>query len=515
VNSNALVRPWTTRRIGSWVLVAVLAASIAGCHREPEPPLNLLLVSIDTLRPDHLGCYGYGKDTSPVIDGLSGRGVTYRNAISTSAWTLPAHVSLFTSLPESVHRVDRDWTRIDERRVTLAEVLRDAGYVTAGFYTGPYLHPAFGFDQGFDVYEGCMDYLDRVPAVLRGATTGDEIDGVFERFRNPDFKPPPEEMAVRAEIDRLSHADRTSAVLAERAVSWLEANQTSTFFLFLHFFDAHYDFIPPPPYDEMFRDPDAPDDVPSRGFLTDPRISADMSEAALRQVISQYDGEIRWVDHNLGLVLDAVDRLGLRDRTLVVVTSDHGEEFFEHGGKGHRRTLYDEVIRVPLIFSSPGVVPEGLIDDSVVSLVDILPTIAGLLGVEPPAEATGRDLRPTIAADATGVGRPVLSELVITRPDGGFGRLQSLRTSRHKVIGDLEIGTLDHFDLVHDPGERAPCNPTAGPECGDDGLGRQLAAIAKNLEELGRSLERSDDGTIAEPDEEIRQRLHALGYIEN
>ena len=495
--------------------MVLIALALVGCGREVERPLNVLLISVDTLRPDHLGCYGYDKDTSPNIDRLGSRGALFKSAISSSSWTLPAHMSLFTSLPESVHGVNDNWLRLDENRVTLAERLRDAGYTTAGFYTGPYLHPSFGFDQGFDLYEACLEYRGWFPELLGGAGGAEEYEEVFERLRDPEREQQPQELRLRRDIDRRSHTDQTSSLLTQRALTWLERNRESQFLLFLHYFDVHYDFVPPPPYDEMFRDAGPPRDDLDREFISNPQISATMPEADLRYVISQYDGEIGWVDHNIGRVLAKLGELDLRDRTIIVLTSDHGEEFFEHGDKGHQKTLYDEVIRIPLIFSCPGVLPEGEAHEPQVRIIDVYPTLMGLLGLDPPPEILGRDLGPLIRREVQGQDLPALSELLRQRADGGKGVLTSLRFPEEKIIADIDNGEFDYFDLGLDPKELAPRRSSSSEaDLEADELRNHLVEISELLVLHEQRLEKSTAHEGREIDEETRQRLISLGYID-
>ncbi len=475
----------------------------------------MLLISVDTLRPDHLGCYGYEKNTSPNIDRLGAEGALFRNAISSSSWTLPAHMSLFTSLYESVHGVNDNWVRLDEKRVTLAERLQQAGYATAGFFSGPYLHPSFGFDQGFDLYEGCLNYGSSISELLGEAGNAGEYDEAFERFRDPERELMPQERRLRGEIDRRSHEDQTSSLVTGRATAWLEGNRQSPFFLFLHFFDVHYDFIPPAPYDEMFSDPGPRYDSLDHGFINNPQISATMPEAQLRYVLSQYDGEIRWVDHNIGLVLEKLDELDLRDRTIVILTSDHGEEFFEHGDKGHQKTLYDEVVRIPLIFACPDLLPGGETLDAQVRIIDVYPTLINLLGLDPPAEILGQSLVPLIRGESPERDLPALSELLYSRSDGTKGILSSLRLRGEKIIADIERGEFDSFDLGRDPNERAPRRlSVSGGDLEGEDLHDRLIELSRLLIRFEHGLEKSADRGAKEPDEELRRRLIALGYLE-
>ncbi|MBU0617850.1 MAG: sulfatase-like hydrolase/transferase, partial [Planctomycetes bacterium] len=187
---------------------------------------NILLISVDALRPDHLGCYGYGRATSPNIDKLAGEGALFENAISSTSWTLPAHAALFTGLADSVHGCTDTDRRLAENRYTLAERLKDAGYATVGFFSGPYLHPVFELGQGFDEYVDCTSYPELTE---RNGIDAKAVDS--------------------ASVHERSHRDITNPRVYERASAWLTENKRRPFFMFVHMWDVHFDFIPPPPYD--------------------------------------------------------------------------------------------------------------------------------------------------------------------------------------------------------------------------------------------------------------------------
>ena len=243
------------------------------------------MISIDSLRPDHLGCYGYGRATSPAIDRLAAEGVRFETAVSTTSWTLPAHAALFTGLYDSAHGLyDNGLSLADEHR-TLAETLAEHGYQTAGFFGGPYLHPTFGLGQGFEHYQSCM---------TRWPTTS----------AKPDVRA--ESRAARG----ASHADVTGPRTLEEFGRWLDgADRGRPFFLFVHLWDVHYDYIPPPEVAALFVDP------AYRGAST----GADFAEARAlgghgsprptqQHLIALYDAEIRFTDEILGRILDAPRR---------------------------------------------------------------------------------------------------------------------------------------------------------------------------------------------------------------
>ncbi len=406
------------RKIKIFLFIAAPAVIALGGYLiffRPSPRPNILLVSIDSLRADHLGCYGYARDTSPVIDRLAGAGTAFKNAVSPTSWTLPAHMSLFTSMDIMVHGVGGDGVSLHPDLGTLAGVLQANGYRTAGFVSSPYMNPAFGFDRGFDLYRNI-----------------DLDDSEFE-----DTVLPPEEQRDAV------HSDITSPRITELALDWLEKNSSENFFIFLHMWDVHYDYIPPPPYDTKF-DPDYDGDIDSQDFIHNPKINPEMDPRDLEHIIALYDGEIAYVDHHIGLIVQKLKELGIFDDTLIVITADHGDEFYEHGGKGHRNTLFDEVIMVPLVLRLPSKIPAGKMIDEQVALIDIAPTILRICGIAPPEWMEGISLLSGMK-DAEAAGRPVLLEL-----DLG---LKGTRTNSYKLLFNTHLLQTIIFDLVEGPDE--------------------------------------------------------------
>ncbi|MFQ5491669.1 MAG: sulfatase-like hydrolase/transferase, partial [Phycisphaerae bacterium] len=231
MTTSSLLKPMMT-------LTLVLAAGVTGigCKRlatpsddapatpvtPAAPPVqpNVLLISIDTLRPDHLGCYGYDRPTSPRIDRLASEGVLFENHISSTSWTLPAHAAMFTSLVDSVHGCTDTDKKLSDSMVTLAERFSSAGFDTVGFFAGPYLHPAFGLAQGFDQYEDCTSYAQTLDST------------------------PVESWAMDPKIMQDSHQDITTPAVLEAVKSWLAGHTSGRFFMFVHLWDVHFDFIP-------------------------------------------------------------------------------------------------------------------------------------------------------------------------------------------------------------------------------------------------------------------------------
>jgi arylsulfatase A-like enzyme len=436
-----------------------------GCADARRP--NLVLVSIDSLRADHLHSYGYRRETSPHIDSLADAGVLFENATSTTSWTLPAHASLFTGLPKSSHGCVSASRPLADERATLAEALAAHGYHTAAFWSGPYLHPRFGLDQGFDEYVNCASY--------------DFESGVME-------------------ANRKSHEDVTGHRVLAELEAWFERRPDAPFFLFVHLWDVHYDYHPPPPFDALF----------DRGY-EGPIDGSDVLVAVqtarkrdLRHLIALYDAEIAWTDHQVGELLGYLERYAGGEPTAVFVTSDHGEEFFEHGEFGHRKQLFEESIRVPLVARFPGRFASGARLSEPVSVVDVAPTLLELAGAPPLPRTWGRSL---LAALEQGEGPalvPTVSELGMREK-----AVTTIQTGRWKALfaaeGDAPIGL---WDLESDPAER---NNLAGSVDAPDAA--TFRAARERLAELARAHALESEPETEPMPEGLEQSLRDLGYL--
>jgi arylsulfatase A-like enzyme len=443
-------------------LLALCTFLVTACgtgRETPKAPPNVLLVSIDTLRADHLSCYGYERLTTPRIDALAQEGVLFERTFATTSWTLPSHISMLTGLTISAHGIcdDRLWTRTDEdgeaEPVTLAgtflpERLAEAGYRTGGFYTWKYLEPRFGFGPGFEVYERLGHTFYSYPPVAKR----------FEELRaaadTAGLK------ALLAEYPELFDASRQSSPeTIDRALEWIDEVRESPFFCFVHLFDAHDPYTPPPPFDTHF-DPDY------EGAITGKRVAAadspvrgDMDPRDLEHVIALYDGGIAWVDSEVGRLVDQLKERALLENTIVVITSDHGEEFFEHGNKTHRHSLHVESVHVPLIMRWPAGIAQGLSVPSATGIIDIAPTLYGLLGLSAPEGIVGSDLSRVVRGEAENSERTYLTELLLF--DYGavpHRRVGLLRGSEHTLLRAVgsEPWEATRYDLEVDPRESGP-----------------------------------------------------------
>jgi arylsulfatase A-like enzyme len=486
------VREWRVLSVG-----AVVVLLLAGCGQEDRPQPtnptrkpavladktwpNVILISIDALRPDHLHCYGYPRETSPRIDQFAAEGALFQNVISSTSWTLPAHACMFTGLADSVHGCTDTDRRLHKDHYTLAERLQDVGYATVGFFSGPYLHPVFALNQGFETYVDCTSYpeLTKQTAESSGTVEGGAIwEAMQQDITNPK---------VLAEVQ-----------------GWLHQNPRRPFFMFIHMWDVHFDYIPPPPFDTLF-DPDYTGSVTGERFFFNPKINPDMPKRDLEHLLALYDGEIRWTDQHVGQIFDELKTLKLLDGSVVIVTSDHGTAFLEHGLKGHRNSLFDEVLRIPLIVRYPPAIAAGQRLPQQVRMMDLLPTVLDLLNLSSPKPLMGQSLAPLFAGGMLPrEAEPALSEL-----DTWNHRLQSFRRPERKTIFDLEANGGVVYDLLSDPGELAPLPDRNSPiHAAAIEDGRWCRAFLKAFRQ-----QYPQSPKISDLPDKLLEKLKSLGYI--
>jgi arylsulfatase A-like enzyme len=461
--------------------VAVLALALCACSHAPKGP-NVLLISIDSLRADHLSCYGYARATTPAIDRLASEGMLFEQHISSSSWTLPGHASLFTSLPDSIHGAFESNRRIPDALHTITERFHDAGYKTQGFFSGPYMHPAFGFGQGFDSYVDCASYA----AEIDGRPAGEWVD---------DRK-----------VETESHKDITNPTVYAAWQKWLAARGEGPFFTFVHMWDVHFDYLPPAPFDKQF-DPDYQGTVTGENFFVDPKINAGMPERDKQHIVALYDGEIAWTDSFVARMRADLERAGLLENTIIVITSDHGEELFDHGGKGHRLTLFDEVVHIPLVVRYPAGLPRNSRIAAQTASVDVGPTLLELAGLPAATDIFGTSLV-HFARDPKSVHpRRAVSELA------SVGRnVRAVRTLDSKVFDDVARDMGYYFDLARDPRELAPLVDFES-ELGKRSKAGYRAEVSR-MEAYLNAHPPAEAQSSAPPDA-VRKKLGELGYTED
>lgn len=369
-------------------------------------PKNIVLISIDSVRRDHLGAYGHKPQyapqipVTPALDALASEGVVFEDAWTTSSWTLPAHMSLMTGLSDRRHGVENDRFQLDPLRRTMAENLQAAGWNTAGYFSGPYLDAKFGFARGFDDYRSGMITPEDFLLYVQDQQKQREALG----------KPPLDEDTIHRMRDSMSHWDITSPKINELGLAFLEQQEEEDpFFLFLHYFDAHYDHIPwrmeeglgkrfDPGYDKT-----GDDAFDGTGWYFDARVMGNkppyerrIGPRDLDHVKAFYDAEIHWVDRHIGEIIARLKEKGMWENTILMVVSDHGDEFFDHQSIGHRSTLFAEQCRIPMILRVPGVTPAGRRVPELSRIYDSAPTLLDFAGAPPLEEAEGASLRATL-----------------------------------------------------------------------------------------------------------------------
>ncbi len=459
------------RRARGHGALAAVAFLCAACGSDPRAgrPQNAILISIDTLRPDHLGCYGHAGETSPTLDALAAAGVRFEDVTAAAPWTLPSHATMLTGLYPSHHGVKHHETRLSENIVTLAEEFQAHGYQTFAVVNTHNVGAAqFQLGQGFgENFRYIIETEEDVKSMkLKTFNSGDTI------------------VSTAKELLRARAEDRP-------------------FFLFLHFYDVHTDFTPRQEYRERFVGPYSGRLTGSTTQLVNVRNGAEtLSAADVRWLREMYDAEIRQLDDLLGRFFAWLDDEALFDETLFVVTSDHGEEFQEHGSVLHGRTQYQEVLRIPLLVQGPGI-PAGTVVSTPVHGVDVTPTILACMGLASSMPRDGLDLTPTWS------GGTLPERLLFAEADHNnrvedewvYDIKKMVRQGHEKFLLDTHSGRFELFDLAQDGGEQR------------DVAGAQTERVQALRAALERFLESSVKGeAIPPPTEEERKRLEALGY---
>jgi arylsulfatase A-like enzyme len=459
-------------RRSSLSIAASLLMLAAGCGPAAEPAPerlpNLLVVTLDTVRADHLSAYGYGRETSPQLARLAAEGVRFAEAYAAASTTLPSHVSLFTGEAPITHGVVKNGLRTGPGVTTLAELLRAAGAQTAAIVSSFVLDRRFGLDQGFDHYED--DFTREGSSYTADEWRGFQTGGAFDRRAN---------------------------LTTDRAIRWLDGRDASRpFFLFVHYFDPHDPYVPPEPWKSRFASPDEAKSL--AGALTK------------RTAIDAYDGEIAFTDDEVGRLLGALRERGLDADTLVVVTSDHGEGLGQHGVVGHAVNIYEEAVRVPLILRWPGRLAAGRTIAEPVESVDVVPTVLSLFRLPASGAARGRDLGDALLrGGALDPAHPVFThrrpydESAVENGKRVSGALFGLRRGSWKWIEGSTDGTRELYDLASDPHESLNLAPRE-PE--------RAAALSREVAAFRSEHERATAGGDVSPED--RERLRALGYAD-
>ncbi|MFQ5706559.1 MAG: sulfatase [bacterium] len=450
------------------ILVALNGLAFIKKHQFQKGEPNVLVILIDALRYDHLGCYGYAKPTSPNIDNFARESLVFTNSFSQSNHTKPSIASLFTSLYPSQHHVVRSNRRdaagnyisdiLDDSFKTMAEYLQEAGYNTAGFIDQGQLRAYMGFAQGFDYYD---TYLGIAP------------------------------------------------LINQKFIGWLPVNKYRKFFAYLHYLDVHAPYTPPAKYIDLFGLRDKVNYVPAQGKkwikarenwkkfnddLVEGKIK--LTQDDIQELKSLYDGEIRALDDELGLLFQKLKKEGVYDNSLIILTADHGEGFMEHGMTGHGNSLYDELLRVPLIMRFPNGERRGVVDIPV-QAVDLLPTILDFLGQARDANLMGKSILELMNATDHVSQRPIVSER---------GSLVAYRIGNYKYIYDKQHNTGELYDLQSDPGEQHNLS--------NHDNNKKALEMQKELKQYAQAIAKATPQSKGvKLDKKTIKKLKSLGYI--
>jgi arylsulfatase A-like enzyme len=442
---------------------------------------NVILISLDTVRPDHLGCYGYPRNTSPATDQLAADGVLFRNSYSTTSWTLPAHVSLLTALDCRNHQVYFPLQKMSPDLLTLADILKTESIYCTAFTGGGYLSESYGFSKGFDSYQEIR---------LHG------------------------NQAIR-----FDEAER----LAQLAAGWLENNKDKKFFLFLHTYQPHDPYANFSPSGKEFLAENAEWDQIKMELLFNGkgRFDAQISDKTKQNIIDLYDGEIKYTDlFFVRPILDKLKELGLYKKSLIILTSDHGEEFYDHKAWLHDHSIYDEGIRIPLIVKLPDNEFAGRQIENIVRITDIFPTILDQMRIESnDTPIDGTSLFPLLHGKEK-THRTFVSDLALrefeTAPtvislnkDNFKFILNKKITSPYtkSVVRNFDGAQIELYDLENDPKE----TKNLAANIAYRQMSFDLIVQINRLYERADSITKNRDEVTM--DQSLRERLRALGYI--
>jgi arylsulfatase A-like enzyme len=391
--------------IGLSMVLVTLVFSYAGTDPKQESVKpNVIVIVLGTFRADHLGCYGYPKNTSPNLDKFAKECLVFKNAYSQSHWTLPSHCSILTSRYPSVHGVMERTAKLDPAEVTLPEILKNYDFQTAAFTGGLDMKKEHGLDQGFDIYSD---------------DAGDKILG-------------------------------TSDKIFPKAINWLDsAKNDKPFFLYIHTYDTHLPYAPPVPYNTMFASKDYNGQFKGKELSYEylKAISGPLSKADIDYVVSQYDGEVAYQDKQLGLFLDKIREMGIDKNTIIVITADHGESLYDYGtwDRFGSEDLYNSTLKVPLMIRL--IEKQSGVIESNVQLIDIMPSVLKQIGIPANKESQGIDILAKKQARNYSIAEASMVK-------------QSFTKGPWKLIA--ASSSYELYDLDKDPQEknnRAPKNP--------------------------------------------------------
>src|SRR5205809_3453465 len=413
---------------------ALLTSSFAvGNAAQAATPANVVFITIDTLRPDHLGCYGDKQIRTPNIDTLAADGTRFERAYTAVPVTLPSHTVIFTGTYPTLSGVhDFAANKLSPTQATLASVLKDNGYTTGAVIGSAVLDSRFGLNHGFDFY---YDHFD------------------FNRLQESN----------------LDEMERPGNIVADVTLDWLSKNYQKKFFLWMHLYDPHYPYRPPPPYSEQYKD-------------------------------RPYDGEIVFADAQVGRLIEFLKNKSLYQNTLIILSGDHGESLGEHGEKTHGFFIYNATLHVPLIIHLPGDMHARTVQN-LVNLADIMPTVLAALNIQLPAHVQGQSLLPIISPKKEDNARSLYAETFLPRLHFNWSELRGVETENYHFINAPKPKL---YDLSIDPAD------THKPLAVEKAVTEEMRVrLAKLIQQYTAGQELAEKTGL---DPVLMERLKSLGY---
>lgn len=450
---------------------------------------NAILVTIDSLRADHVGCYGYERETTPNIDALASDGAVFENAFAHACSTRPSFPSILTS---SYPLMYGGYEQLSEERTLISEVFDDAGYRTAGFHSNAYLNPEFGYGRGWDTFFDSKTDPGALAKLRQWVKSSLDKDGFVYKTLASAF-----DTAERRAGASIGSAYVDADEITDRAIDWIQNGESEENFLWVHYMDVHHPYVPPEEYQLVFRDEPISERQAiqlRRKFIESPE---DITDEELDDIIDLYDAEIRFTDGEIGRLLEAVD--DTCDDYVTLVTADHGEEFLDHGEFSHFAKFYDEVLHVPMVFDDG--THNGRYDE-LVGLLDITPTLVDTAELELPENFYGHSLQSLLSDDKW----PRTEILGDWAGEPGGPRRFVYRDHEWKYIKWPNREELYH--LESDPEEMENL-------VGTDEEPDEIDNIRQAVDEHEQAIEDTHvDVDQVAMDEKVKQQLRDLGYKE-
>jgi len=456
---------------------------------------NVLIYTIDTLRADHASVYGYTRNTTPFLKKLGASGIVFEDCQAQATWTKPSVASMMTSLYSFTHGIVGDADTIPAGATTIAEQLRSTGYVTAGIVASPYVGRATGLERGFD-------YLLESPIILR---------------RHNETK----------------ERDTDSEALNEVVFHWLDQHHEEPFFLYAHSTDPHAPYNPPPPFDSAFAKPSESAEFRrdfysfrlekgyGGGMVLSPAMAAKEGispDRFIHQAIDRYDGEIQHNDRSLELLVGKLKQLGLLENTIVIVVSDHGEEFFDHGWTAHGQSVYQELTHAVFVMSCPRLLPVARRISEPVQLIDVMPTVMEMVGLKPPPIIEGQSLLPlALGRSFERRGLVVSNKFAAPHPIGLVPENQvdsfAIVDSKWKFIyrnkaAKVGIKKVELYDRMADRSERHDLSPQYAKD-----VEAMIGTLIQWIEAKNKLREIVGHAGRTQLDQQTLNQLRSLGYL--